>query len=529
MSSIGRPFPRRRNLALWAALGLVMVVFSYALTLTLALLCLALSIGGVIQQISFGSVVLFFAGGTLGLTILWSIVPRRDQFEAPGTRIDPAEQPRLLGEIRSLAAQLGEPLPAEIYLIPDLNAWVSDRGGLCGFGSRRILAIGLPLFGMLSVGELRAVLAHEFAHYYGGDTKLGRRVFDARRGMEQTLRRLTSDSPLVAILNLLGRVGVVRILQLVVIGSIAGYWRLFFRVTNLLSRRQEFRADELAAIIAGGPELSEGLKRIESSAWACPMYWSATVGPAWNAGFCPPLAAGFGQYLHAPRIADAVSKGLQHLMANGKTDKNATHPPLRDRVEAVSKYKSTDRSGGSQPAVSLLDHLDRLEVALLEFLTRKQPQKTLRRVDWQEVSDQVWVSRWKQELAEHAVILIGATVNDLADLLHRAPQLAAQIRDEPGTLPTREQRAQRVCDLIIGAMNLALLRAGWAIHGGPGDYWLSRGDIKLDPPAAAISLLSDATARAAWPARATELGIARLPLSAIDETASTPASREAAV
>src|SRR5262249_56977700 len=100
--------------------------------------------------------------------MLWSRVPRSDSFKPIGLRLDEAVHPALFAELQTIAGALGEPLPSEVYLVGDPNAWVADRGGRLGFGTRRIMGIGLPLLGALNVSEFRAVLAHEFGHYYGG-------------------------------------------------------------------------------------------------------------------------------------------------------------------------------------------------------------------------------------------------------------------------------------------------------------------------------------------------------------------------
>ena len=63
--------------------------------------------------------------------------------------------------------------PERIYLAPDVNAAVFQRGGLLGFGGKRVLLVGLPLFDALTVRQLRAVIAHEFGHFYGGDSEVG--------------------------------------------------------------------------------------------------------------------------------------------------------------------------------------------------------------------------------------------------------------------------------------------------------------------------------------------------------------------
>ena len=66
--------------------------------------------------------------------ILWSVAPRRDRFKPPGPRLRPADQPRLFAELESVARATGQTMPSEVYLILDLNASVSERGGVMGFG-----------------------------------------------------------------------------------------------------------------------------------------------------------------------------------------------------------------------------------------------------------------------------------------------------------------------------------------------------------------------------------------------------------
>src|SRR5262245_42975425 len=58
-------------------------------------------------------------------TILWSLVPRRDHFSPPGPQITAESQPRLFAVLRDVADAVRQPLPREVFLIGDLNAWVS--------------------------------------------------------------------------------------------------------------------------------------------------------------------------------------------------------------------------------------------------------------------------------------------------------------------------------------------------------------------------------------------------------------------
>lgn len=67
-----------------------------------------------------------------GLAILWSVFPRIDKFEAPGPSLTPAKHPRLFKEIERVAAAVGQPMPAEVYLVPDVNALAIPIGGVVG-------------------------------------------------------------------------------------------------------------------------------------------------------------------------------------------------------------------------------------------------------------------------------------------------------------------------------------------------------------------------------------------------------------
>ncbi len=180
-------------MTLFAVLAILMVIASYLFVLILAAACvylpyLALDSG----TPGFQMIALFLFGIVIAVTMLWSLVPRRDKFVAPGMPIFRLDQGRLFAELDDIAASLNERLPGDVYLIPDANAFVADRGGVMGFGSRRVMGLGLPLFAVLTVSQFRAVLAHEFAHYYGGDTSLGPWVYRTKMAIVRIFQNVGS-------------------------------------------------------------------------------------------------------------------------------------------------------------------------------------------------------------------------------------------------------------------------------------------------------------------------------------------------
>src|SRR5262249_41537284 len=83
--------------------------------------------------------------------VLWSLLPRIDRFEAPGPRVNSESEPELFAEISSIAKSTEQQMPDEVYLCPEVNAWVAQRGGIAGLGSRRVMALGVPLMSVMTV------------------------------------------------------------------------------------------------------------------------------------------------------------------------------------------------------------------------------------------------------------------------------------------------------------------------------------------------------------------------------------------
>jgi Zn-dependent protease with chaperone function len=163
------------SLAFRAVLALLLMVGFYVLALAVAGLLIFLIFIQIASRIFNAYLSVFCLFGAW--IIMWSIFPRIDRFIPPGPRLEAKNHPRLFAELESIAGAVGQPMPAEVYLIPEVNAWVGQRGGFMGIGSRRIMGLGLPLLETLNVSQLEAVLVHEFGHYYRGDTRLGPWVY----------------------------------------------------------------------------------------------------------------------------------------------------------------------------------------------------------------------------------------------------------------------------------------------------------------------------------------------------------------
>ena len=196
------------------------------------------------------------------------------------------------------------------------------------------MGIGLPLLSTLTVSQFRAVLAHEFAHYYGGDTSLGPWVYKTKSSMIRVFENIGSIGELV-------RIAILGVMYVVVTSVLKWYFVGFLRAINFISRRQEFRADELACLVAGSENLIEGLRTIHGTGIAWPSYWKSEVAPLLGEGKLVAISDGFTRFLRVPGISTAIEKSLTERLEKEKTEPYDTHPPLRDRIAAAKKFSDS--------------------------------------------------------------------------------------------------------------------------------------------------------------------------------------------
>jgi len=377
--------------------------------------------------------------GLLGAgAILWAVLPRFDKFQAPGPRLAPEQHPSLFGEIAGIAAAVGQPMPAEVYLVPEVNAWVSNRGGLMGLGSRRVMGLGLPLLQVLTVSEMRAVLAHEFGHYHGGDTALAPWVYKTRSAIFRTLEQL-GDSLLQK--------------------PFVWYAKLFLRLTNAVARQQEYAADALAAEVVGPRPLITGLQAVYRAGQAFEPYWDTEVAPLLVAGYRPPLAEGFRAFLATPAVSDNIQENLAREMAEGQADPYDTHPSLKDRIAALENLPSpVAPAPADPPALTLLDNLASLEENLFEVLFGAEKARGFRQISWQETLTQVYLPGWQETVREHARALAGLRLGALPGLVANPEGFLA--RFDLGQEMSSEEKKGPVSIIMGTAMTVALFGQG---------------------------------------------------------------------
>lgn len=415
------------------ALGLMVGFYALAIGIALALLWVPYAQYVYTDRI-YGRVVVFCLGAAGAL--LWAILPRIDRFEPPGPPLFRENNPRLFNVIDSVAAATGQAPPADVFLVNDVNAWVTYRGGVMGIGSRRVMGIGLPLLQALSVDELTAVLAHEFGHYASGDVALGPWIYKTRTAIGRTLQGLEG-----------------RALQKV----FSVYGTLFMRLTQAISRQQELLADQTAARVAGAVHLARSLSKSPAVAPAYHGYWEQEVVPVLQAGYLPPITFGFHEFL----ASDAVARRCHEISAAVRIDEKAgefdTHPSLRERLAALGFRDDVPADADRTPASGLLGDAEEMAWELLKRSAGQEAIERLRPVEWSDVGRVVYGAHWRQAAATNARLLSRFHSDDLPVTLEAYVAVGMEI----APAASRDEKVGRAIGLLGMGLAVAFLDAGW--------------------------------------------------------------------
>jgi heat shock protein HtpX len=421
------------------------------------------------------------------VVIAISIVPWPRRFVPPGPMLNPAGQPRLFAELRGVASAVGEEMPAEVYITPEMNAGVFQRG------RRRVMVLGLPLMQIMSVAQMRAVIAHEFGHYHGGDTRLGPWIYRTREAIERALSLASRQSAL---------------LQL----PFLWYGRMFMRVTQAVSRRQELTADELAARTVGAKPMINGLRSLARGSIAWSGYWRQEVVPLIEAGFQPPVTEGFTRFLAEPDIAERLDKAAARMLAEARPDPYDSHPPDAERIAALGALPPGPDVEEGPPAITLLNGVEAIEPTLLAGVLN--PGTRLQPIRWEQAGTAALMPGLRTRVGRQAGLVSGYTIGWLPELLRYADRLGQSEARAARLKVTPDEARTLGVGLAGAALATALAQNGWTAESMPGrPVTMRRGDAVLQPFDEADRLARGEVDTDTWQRRCWELGIRDLSLA----------------
>ncbi len=489
--------------ALFAVVGFVAF---YALTAgaIVGLAWLGLLVFGWVPEVHVGKAMLLLvlvgAGLLIAAAVLaWSALPRIDKFEPPGPELGKAQHPELFAMIEDIAQRTGQRMPVHVYAVLEVNAFVTERGGVMGIGSRRVMGIGLGLLNAFSVDEVRAVIAHEFGHFHGGDTRLGPWVYKTRAAMGRAVINLQNTMQSVGEIEALGFV--LAIVEAPFRWMALGYMRL----ASAVSRAQEFSADAVAARAVGTAPVLGGFGRLAGTAAALDAYLETEIGALVEHGVLPPVLSGARQFVDAnrERMAEIDADHAKF----GEVSPFDSHPPLSDRIAAIEQLQGTVPAHvgtrDERLAIELVRYPEKLVRELIsDRLSQNGLAKPLEAVEWNEVAP-LFVKNLHFMLARHRRWLKDKSIAQL-DRSQKTGRDHARLIEGVGEYAHELQDASVVHlqrQFYTAAISVALEHIGYEAKTGPGEPLVfHQGDASYEPGKIVRQYLDGELSDDAWTA-----------------------------
>lgn len=430
-----------------------------------------------------GVIVLTVAALAL-LRALFMVGRKKGGDDGYGRIVTPQDEPELWHEVTALAAAVGTAPPDEIRLVPDVNAAVMEETSWLGLrAKKRRMFVGLPLLGLLTRSELSSILGHELGHYSGSHTRLGQPTYRGR----------------VALIRTIGGLGNHPFIQRLFIW----YAKLYFRISEAVSRRQELEADEFSVRIAGRHAASEALTKVHIAGAAWEAYGSEylpLIGPA--------KARPTELYGGLRRLVAGQRERFLTEANSAETSPYDSHPSLPDRLAAISRLAESPARVDGRPAATVLRDPAAAERAVEADIWSDEA-RALPAVPWEELAARALYNGANAEAVSDLLVaaqrINGAPEPTLGGAFSavaagRIPELAAGLR-ELGWQGQGDDRAL-VENVLVRAVQGVLVetrRARWILS------W--EGPISLRDASGAEVDVKDLVARVvANPAASGELG-----------------------
>ena len=306
-----------------------------------------------------GSAVLLACGGFVPVTRAWLrdevnswggvleslggvhvVTETRDPDADLGPVLAKTDAPLLFAAVAEVARRLGVKPPDQVRLT------YLPCCGVVAWRKSKALILGLPLLRVLTLAELRAVIAHELAHLARGDATVAARSARFVGGLRQALDRNPGRGPL----GLWAR----------------GCGRLATWLIGPVSWGQEARADRSAAAIAGGTAAASALMKV---AIVQPLFREVLEHYDPTTPDAPNLYAFFRAFWY--RLSADVHTAMRlRILAGPGGPKDPAHPPLPDRLALLQAYPDPAHPVGlngtseTAPATSYLGDLEVFEEML---------------------------------------------------------------------------------------------------------------------------------------------------------------------
>jgi hypothetical protein len=314
-----------------------------------------------------------------------------------------------------------------------------------------------------------------------------------------------------------GELGLLRPFFVLISAPFRAYARWYLRVTQQLSRAQEYAADSLAVQLEGATALTRGLTRTHGGAFAFHAFVRNEFAPILNQRCVPPFCQGFEAFISVEEMARLVDTGGAEQLGTPQPDPYDSHPPLSERLahaRAVAGPAHCQLDG--RPALELLSNVPALETQL----ARDWAQAPLQPIAWSQTGALLakgWAARARAN-AELLRALTPATLPRdeamLRELLFTEAMTGsslakATISQQLSGIATA-QLLRWARDLYAEALFALLVRAGFCAHNLPGHpLRFTRGEHELVPGPLIGAYLEGDLSEEAWRAVWAAAGLAQ--------------------
>ncbi|MFC4005802.1 M48 family metallopeptidase [Nonomuraea purpurea] len=308
------------------------------------------------------AIVLTLAAGALVRALL--MVTRRRGGEQPGVPVGREHEPVLWQTVEDLARRVRTAPPDEIRLVAEVNAAVSEETRWLGMkATRRRMFIGLPLLQTLTVDELRAVLGHELGHYSGAHTRLGAPVYRGRMSLIATVQGLGNHPFFQRVFT--------------------WYLKLYLRISQAVSRRQELEADVFAVSIGGRQAMAGALRKIHSTVLGWELYVNGYLSLTGKGGARPAsVFGGFHALMSDPERQAEIARLSEQPEERSPYD---SHPSLAERLAAIEHLQEPQQVPDPRSALTLLRDANVAVQAVEQSMWTPEALAGLRPVPWEEL------------------------------------------------------------------------------------------------------------------------------------------------
>jgi Zn-dependent protease with chaperone function len=293
-----------------------------------------------------------------GMTAIFKATFARTGTGGFGKEKDREDCPKLFAAIDEVARNVDTEPPDELWLSPGADFWVRQegRGPFGVFGSRkRVLTIGMCVLDVLTVSELKAILAHEFAHFSHADTHWNRFLFQVTLSLRTAMREMARTGGVLTYGN-------------------PFYWFfwLYSKSYSMLSagfsRSREFLADRMACAQYGSNVFTTGLRKVctDGSYFEMTIYQNIARLLKQKKAFVNMYVA-FRKH-RDEGLTESERRKLHKKLLADEPSMFASHPTFQERSDASKPLPPAVKTENA-PALSLFEKAEEVEKEMTDFLT----------------------------------------------------------------------------------------------------------------------------------------------------------------